>query len=73
MDAPDLQDLTALYHAHPVMVLVLGTWSYSLPSMIGTWRRRPDLGWLCLFNLLWGMTGLGWVAAMGWTLLDARD
>lgn len=37
---------------------------YLLPTLVGLLRRVDRLGWVFLVNVIGGLTGIGWLAAM---------
>jgi hypothetical protein len=56
--------------ATPVLILVvLGL--YWLPSILGWYRRQPDLFGVVVVNALLGWTLVGWVVALGRALRSA--
>src|SRR5215831_16823093 len=50
------------------LVVVLGLFLYFLPSFIGRGKRSSTS--IFVLNLLAGWTGIGWVAALIWALVD---
>ncbi len=52
---------------HALLVLLfLGI--YFLPTWIAQHRNHPSTGGIFVLNLLLGLTGLGWVFALVWSL-----
>lgn len=41
---------------------------YMLPSIVGVERHHPSVGGICVINLFFGWTLLGWVIALAWSL-----
>lgn len=41
---------------------------YMAPTIVGARRRHRQAGPILAINLIFGWTGLGWVAAMAWSL-----
>ncbi len=47
-----------------LILFLIGTAVYFLPTIVGTVRRVPDRGVLVLVNLLLGWSLIGWVVAL---------
>jgi hypothetical protein len=50
---------------------LLGVAMYFLPTIIGAARRATGLVGIILLNIFAGWTGIGWVAALVWSLVAA--
>lgn len=73
MDALGMSDLTPYFPGPRLVVLALAICVYCLPTAIVMFRKRSDDGYLFGFNLLWGWSSFGWLAALGWALVGERD
>ena len=43
---------------------------YFLPGMVAKYRDTNNFGVIFALNLLFGWTGLGWIAALIWAILE---
>lgn len=46
---------------------------YILPSLIAAIRKHRHTAAVVALNILLGWTGLGWVAALVWSLMNTRE
>lgn len=46
---------------------------YMLPTGVAYHRHQANRSGLCVLNLAFGWTGLGWLGLMAWAILGARD
>ncbi|QVL32669.1 superinfection immunity protein [Telmatocola sphagniphila] len=55
-----------------VVLIICGLWllAYWLPALIAHCRHHPNEVLIFWINLLLGITGIGWLAALGWALVD---
>ena len=51
-----------------ILLLILGLLIYFLPAFIASDKRHGGL--IFLFNLFFGITGIGWLAALIWALCE---
>jgi hypothetical protein len=42
--------------------------AYFLPTFIALKRRHSQFFWIALTNLLFGLSGVGWLLALSWSL-----
>ncbi len=45
---------------------------YWIPTVIALWRNHPQTWPIVLLNLLVGWTGIGWIAALVWSVAAVR-
>ena len=55
---------------HALLVLAFLAF-YFLPTWIAQRRDHPSTGGIFVINLLLGLTGLGWIFALAWSLSGA--
>jgi hypothetical protein len=53
-----------------ILILVLLAALYLLPSTIAFYRRHPQRFPIVILNVLGGMTGILWVCALAWSVLN---
>ncbi len=58
----------ALEIAGGIAMLAVVMTKYIMPTLIALRRRHPQLLPISILNGLGGWTGLGWVAALAWSL-----
>lgn len=49
--------------------IILG---YCLPSVIAFLRHHPSIQWICVLNICFGWTVLGWILALYWSITTRR-
>lgn len=54
-----------------LLTLVLG--AYFLPWIVASIRNHPQREVICLVNLLFGWTVVGWWAVLAWSLLGGSE
>ena len=50
--------------------LLIGLGLYFLPTLNAARRDNPSINWIFLFNLIFGMTLIGWFFALWWSETD---
>ena len=50
--------------------LLAGLFLYFLPTINAARRSNPSAGWIFFFNLIFGMTLIGWFFALWWSETD---
>ena len=56
-----------------VIVYIVGIAAYFLPGIVSSCRRCKRLGGIWILNLFLGWTLIGWVGALIWAVIDARE
>lgn len=52
-----------------ILLLTLVFGAYFLPWVVASLRDHPQREGICFVNLLFGWTGIGWLAALAWALV----
>lgn len=55
-----------------LLILVAGL-LYFMPTFVATYRSHRNMAPIFMTNLLLGWSGLGWIAALVWSLTDNTD
>jgi hypothetical protein len=55
------------------VLLILACVAWPLPIAIAAARRHPDLGRIAILDAVLGWTGIGWIAALVWSLRPPRE
>jgi ABC-type transport system involved in cytochrome c biogenesis permease component len=50
------------------LIVLLAVTAYMLPALVAALRGHPQIWAITALNLLLGLTGLGWIAALVWSL-----
>lgn len=53
-----------------IIILILFLFVYFLPTIIANTRRHKYLSQVFMLNLLIGWTGIGYLIAIAWSLVD---
>lgn len=56
-----------------LIIVLVGFFFYLIPTWISLIRRHPHLWRIIILNILGGWTGIGWVAALIWSLLPVNE
>jgi hypothetical protein len=51
----------------PLIILFVGVLLYLLPSMIASKRQHPSANSICIINIFFGWTLVGWVLCLAWS------
>jgi len=51
-----------------LLMLAIGVPLYFLPAIIGSKRQVNNSGWLFVVNLLFGLSGVGWIVCLLWAV-----
>jgi Superinfection immunity protein len=54
-------------------ILWVGVVGYFLPALIANWRDTQHAGWIGFVNLCLGWTGIGWLVALIWALVEKPE
>jgi hypothetical protein len=64
---PSINDQSDLIHSGLILLFVLlALYLYFLPTFVARSRHSNSTGWIFLFNLFAGATGVVWIMALIW-------
>lgn len=52
------------------LCIVAVVWIYFFPTLLAMYREAKHVVWIFIINLLLGTTGLGWIGALVWAIMD---
>ena len=53
--------------------IIIATAAYFLPWLIAKYRNSKNSGWIFIFNLFFGVTGIVWVILLVWAILSESN
>lgn len=45
---------------------------YLIPTIVAEWRKKKNSKAIAALNILFGITGIGWGAALVWALMEDK-
>lgn len=51
-----------------IALMCVGLLVFFIPTLVAKSRKHPHLAWIVGANIIFGATGLGWLACLGWAL-----
>ena len=56
-----------------IIYILLAIASYFLPWIIAKYRNSKNSGWIFIFNLFFGVTGIVWIILLVWAILSESN